>query len=347
MESVAIYGGGNIAHSLAAVLSRYMPVKVLTRRPALWDSSLAFEQAGLVKKSKYPIAATANINELVGVDIVFVALPQFALDEAVSTIGLNMKTGATIVLVPAPAKSDEYAKTLLKCGLKVVGFQRVPFIARIGDYGHSVSISSPRAVHKLMVSDVSMELDWRRKCGKWFGGDVCYLSSFASFAFSNSNPLLHPSRLYALLCDGNNGMYERCPLFYAEWTDISSELYVEADKEMYKVFSKREPSAAQVDYESILDHYEVSSPSELTYKIRSIAAFKSILAPWKTETSGCWIPDCESRYFTEDIEYGTKVIQASGDKVGIDTPIIDLMISTIQSRMAMFKYSQSKGKVGL
>ena len=347
MESVAIYGGGNIAHSLAAVLSRYIPVKVFTRRPELWRDSLVFDQAGLVKKSKCPVVATANINELVDVDTVFVALPQFALDEAVRKIGLNMKAGATIVFVPAPAKSDRYAKTLLKRGLKVIGFQRVPFIARIGDYGHSVSISSPRTVYKLMVSDVSMELDWRRKCEKWFGGTVSYLSSFASFAFSNSNPLLHPSRLYALLSDGDNGMYERCPLFYAEWTDVSSELYVEADKEMYKVFSKREPSAALIDYESVLDHYEVSSPSELTHKIRSITAFKSILAPWKTETGGCWIPDYESRYFTEDIEYGTKVIQEYGDKAGIDTPIIDLMMSTIQSRMAMFKYSQSKGKVGL
>ena len=335
METVAVYGGGNIAHSLVAVLSYHMPVWVVTRRPGRWSNTLLCEQSGTYRRSVFPVRATSDIDEIIDVDIVFVALPQFAIDETVMKLSSRLKTGTTVVFVPAPAKSEEYAERLVKIGINVVAFQRVPFISRICDYGSSVSISSPRTMHKLVVSDNCMETVWRERCRNWFGGDVGYLSSFVSFAFSNSNPLLHPARLCVLLNSGYKGTYDRCPLFYAEWTDESSELYVAADKEMCKAFKKYAPQVANADYESVLEHYDVPSPKALTQKIRSIASFRSILAPWKPRADGVWTPDFASRYFTEDVPYGTMVIHSLANRIGVATPIIDTMIATIQSHMAM------------
>ena len=140
-----------------------------------------------------------------------------------------------------------------------------------------------------------------------------------------------------LLKGGNKGEYVECPHFYEEWTDESSELYVSADKEMFKIFNAYSPDAAKRDYESALAHYGVDNIIALTQKIRSIDSLKPILAPWKKDDCGIWKPDLESRYFTEDVPYGTKVIQEYADKIGIETPIIDFMISTVQSRIAASK----------
>ena len=114
---------------------------------------------------------------------------------------------------------------------------------------------------------------------------------------------------------------------------MASELYLAADKEMKKVFEACNAKAARFDYESALDHYEVSNSVELTKKIRSIEAFKSIVAPYKKCEDGLWRPDFTSRYFTEDVPLGTSIIQAYARKEGIPVPIIDSFVTNIISKI--------------
>lgn len=330
MKSVAIVGGGNIAHSLAAAITMHQDVVVVTRRPDAWGVRMKFEQGGELQRCPYEISATSDFNSISDADIIFITLPQFVIEETIAKLTKVVKVGASVVFVPAPAKTSDYAESFATFGCKVVGIQRVPFISRTLEYGHLVRISEPRKVHKLVVSDDSMRGEWNGLCCNWFCGHSEYLSSFLTFAFSNSNPLLHPARLNVLLGGGDNGRYKECPYFYAGWTDESSELYVAADKEMQKVFAACSPKAAECDYESVLSHYGVMTAQELTQKIRSIESFKPILAPWKQCDDGTWIPDYDSRYFTEDIPFGTQVIQAYARREGISTPVIDKMILTVQ-----------------
>lgn len=329
MTSVFIIGGGNIAHSLAAVITQYQDVTVVTRRPDAWDTHIGFEQAGVLHLCPFAVHATSDIVAVNDADVVFVALPQFAVGGVVFDLARTLKHGAIVVFVPAPAKTAEYAEALLATGVQTVGIQRVPFISRTLEYGHLVGISDSRAAHKLFALDGATLQKITLLCQKWFGGSVEYLSSYLSFAFSNSNPLLHPARLKVLLEGGDKAKYAQCPYFYAEWTDESSELYITADHEMYSVFSKIAPEAARRDYESVFDHYNVTSVDALTQKIRSIESFKKILAPWKQDVDGVWVPDYESRYFKEDIPYGTKAIQSYARQLNIETPTIDILIREI------------------
>jgi hypothetical protein len=331
VEYVAICGGGNIAHSLAAVLSRQLPVRVVTRKPERWSDTLLCEQAGLTWQSKYPISATANIDDVADACVAFVALPQFAVKEVVDKLCSSLKPGTTVAFIPAPAKSEEYSKQLIARGMNVVGFQRVPFISRISEYGHSVSISAPRSIHKLALSDNCMSDEWQRICRNWLGGEVVFLSSFISFTFSNSNPLLHPSRLMVLL---RQPSYKYKPLFYAEWTDESSELYVKSDSEMLSVMQQCPGIEVNRDYEPVLAHYGVDSINSLTRKIRSIPAFKKIEAPYRLSDDGLYVPDTVSRYFTEDVEYGTKSIKELALRFGIETPTIDMFVERIDALLS-------------
>lgn len=326
MKSVVVYGGGNIAHSLSAVISAHQPVTVVTRRPEYWGDKVAWSRNGIVESGKHGVSSTSDVGAVADADIVFVALPQFAVEEALANMRSLLKLSSTVAFVPAPAKTEQYARALSEIGVNTVGFQRVPYVSRIIKYGQAVQISKPRAVHKLAVSNFKLRKEWSQMCVRWFGGKAEYLASFLTFAFSNSNPLLHPSRLKILLAGGDCGRYRRCPRFYAEWTDESSELYVLADREMKEVFASYAPEVVDSDYESVLEHYGVSSPVELTKKIRSIDSFKSILAPWKLSDGGLWCPDYESRYFTEDIPYGTRTIQQYARRRNISTPIIDELV---------------------
>lgn len=326
---VFVVGGGNIAHSIVAKLSRTMPVTVLTRRPAAWGSRLELHQNETVCESEFPVLATSGNEAISEEDVVFVALPQFAIEIALGRIIASLKEGATVVFAPAPARIARYAEVLSRRGVRTVGFQRVPYISRIIEYGKSVKVSDERAIHKIVVSEPSMKAEWDGRCRQWFGGKVEYLSSFLSLAFSNSNPLLHPSRLLVLFKDWQHKVFPDNPPFYGEWTDESSELYICADNEMREVMS-RYPIDMQKDYESVLDHYGVKTAHELTVKLRSISSFKGILSPMVRTADG-WTPDFSSRYFTEDVQFGLAEMLRLAERVNVQVPTMRMLYDGVSN----------------
>ena len=325
--NVCICGGGNIGHSLVAAFGRYGDVGMLTRKPEVWSRRLQYQIAdGVVLETKGAVTASSDPSMVRNASVIIIALPRFAVEEELSAIEKYLHPGQALVFIPAPAGLEEVVERFFCRGLDVIGFQRVPFISRIKEYGKSVGMGAVRPVSKLAASDIGKKEIWKKYFESTIGGRMEFLASFMSFTFSNSNPLLHPARLVELM---QNTSYDACPLFYAEWGDMASELYVAADKEMKTVFEACDQNAAQSDYESVLDHYEVSNSGELTRKMRSIKAFKKILAPYKQNEDGSWCPDFTSRYFTEDVPFGTCIIQQSARKVGVLTPVIDMLVSNV------------------
>lgn len=321
--NVCVYGGGNIAHSLAAKISQTQSVTVITRRPTSWARRLSFEQGEKTVESRFNVCATEDARAVSAADLIFVALPQFAIEEALDRIVPYLNAGTTVAFVPGPARIVQYVELLASRGVDVVGFQRVPYIARTVEYGRTVRISDDRDVYRIVVSDSSLTHAWNEWCSLWFGGRAEYLSSFMALAFSNSNPLLHPSRLVVLFKDWRHRTFPANPPFYGEWTDESSELYIAADNEMREVMSCY-PIDMQRDYESVLDHYGVKTARELTVKLRSIPSFRTILSPMM-QTAGSWIPDFSSRYFTEDVQFGLAEMLQLAEKAGVQVPTMRML----------------------
>lgn len=160
-----------------------------------------------------------------------------------------------------------------------------------------------------------------------FDTPLVQLSSAYPFLLTNSNPLLHPSRLVDMFRNYENGVYyPRNFLFYEEWTDVSSELYIQADAELLKACEKCLDMTIGKDIIPVKEYYESSAVKALAKKINSITAFKGILSPMKQVSQG-WVPDFESRYFTEDVAWGTKPICDYAREIGVDTPILDYFTS--------------------
>jgi len=328
--NICIFGGGNIAHSLTATLAQWMPVTVITHHPEVWQAQLTFNKARTIGRTSYPVSATSDITAAATASIVFIAVPQFAYESAISTSEAIMSAGSTVVFVPAPAKAKEYMTRLCLRGINVVGFQRVPYISRIIERGKSVDISADRPVHRIAVSDASMKDDWGKHCAEWFGGKTDFLSSFLIFTFNNSNPILHPARMAVLFDNWRNRTYPTNPYFYAEWTDESSKLYLAADDEMAKMVATIPEIDSKHDYIPLRTHYNVSSPSEMTAKLRSIPPFKQIHSPM-TQSKGQWQPDFSSRYFTEDVDYGLNSIYEKASKLPTSTPAITYLFTKLSS----------------
>jgi hypothetical protein len=62
----------------------------------------------------------------------------------------------------------------------------------------------------------------------------------------------------------------------------------------------------------------------LARKLSSIEAFKGIKAPME-EVEGGYIPDFQSRYFTEDFPYGLAIVHRLAHEKGVPSPTIDMI----------------------
>lgn len=320
---VLVIGGGNIAHSLAAAITRRQEVTVLTRRPGDWSTH--------VNDSPFEVRATDGPASAADAEMIFIALPGLVIRETLKRIDGYLRAGQTLCFTPANVLIPEVVKAYGGKGMTIACLQRVPYISRIETYGCRVRMSPPRAVHKLYVSDALAWPTWVTLCHDFFEGVAEPIRSPLTFVFNNSNPLLHPARMVVLFRDWRQRSFDRNPFFYAEWTDESSELYIKADVELGAVIAAADPTGAcRADYESVLAHYGVATPSEMTAKLRSIEGFKAILSPMRELEDGTWVPDFGSRYFTEDIE-GTRAIQAFARRYGVHTPTIDELVFKMEN----------------
>lgn len=330
---ICICGGGNIAHALAAVFSERESVSVFTRFPERWGDRISYEveSSNTMRECRYKLNPTHDLKFVAAAECLVVCVPRFAMRDLLNTIDSAVHCGQTVFFIPGPAGMEEIVGGYLARGIDTVGFQRSPFVARIREYGHSVWVSCARSVSRLAFSRAEIAEQWIRFAESMIGGRMETLSSFLTFTFSNSNPLLHPCRLVELLKGGRNGVYDNCPFFYRDWTDASSRLYIQADREMYRAFMTYASEADVADYESVLSHYEAATPEELTTKIRGIESLRAIAAPWKRDADDLWRPDFTSRYFTEDAPYGTRVIRDYATAKHIQTPTIDFLISVVRN----------------
>ncbi|NHB69845.1 NAD/NADP octopine/nopaline dehydrogenase [Bacteroidales bacterium M08MB] len=151
------------------------------------------------------------------------------------------------------------------------------------------------------------------------------LANYLNVTLTPSNPILHTTRLYSIFKSYKEGIYWDKQLnFYEDWTNESSEILLKCDNELQLILKK----LSQINLDGIKPlsiHYESNTPSELTNKIRSIDAFKGIRTPM-VETEFGFIPDFNSRYFTEDFLFGLNIIKAFAEIILLDTPNIDMVL---------------------
>ena len=297
-------------------------VCLLTRHPERWSQELTIDTpTGNSLKGRLH-SISNNPSEVVSdADIVLLCLPGFSIHEVLIQIKEALHPHAAVGSVVCSTGFFLEAMEILPQTQPLFGFQRVPFISRITEYGHHARLMGYKESLNMAVEQTS---DPTRLCDtmqQLLQTPIHLLHSFYEVTLSNSNPLLHPSRLYSLWKDWHEGIiYSRIPLFYEEWTEEAAELYMAMDNELQTLIAQLPVTPGSIT--SVLDYYESHDAASLAAKLRSINAFKGIAAPMK-EQDGGYIPDFSSRYFTEDFPYGLAIVHRLAHEKNIDIPVID------------------------
>lgn len=327
-HTVGICGGGNLAHAMASWLaSRGVRVNILTRRPKQWNHEiLSTFPDGTFHCS--PLGEVGNNPEILSqCELVFVAVPRFCVREICFHIKPFLNKGQGIVIVPGTPDLLEMGKEAFwNSFVNLMGLHKVPLICRTKKYGCHVEIFGSRSCNRIWTASENSSSRWINILEELFDTPLKRLSSAWPFLLTNSNPLLHPSRCMSLFRNYRRGVfYDRQFLFYEEWTQEASELYLQADLELLALCEHCPGMEVGKDIIPVLDYYESRNAKELTRKLCSIHAFKGIKAPMILQLRG-WIPDLNSRYFTEDIPFGTAPICRLANKLNVPVPTLNSFV---------------------
>ncbi len=324
MTNVCICGGGNLGHVTAGFLAAQPDVSVnlLTRRPGEWDSCLQIDTPDGTRMQGMLRCISDRPEEVVAqADIVLLCLPGFSIASVMKEIAPHLQPSTAVGTVVSSTGFFLEAENNLPPNQPLFGFQRVPFIARTTVYGHRASLLGYKSELAVAMDHVDNQEQLRQTIQTLFHTPVRLLHSHYEVSLSNSNPLLHPARLHDLWKDWHPGIfYQEVPLFYEQWTTEAAASYIQMDRELQALLRKLKVEEGCMP--DVLTYYESHDAASLAEKLRSIEAFKGIKAPMKLTTGG-YMPDLDSRYFTEDIPYGLATIRRMCHENGIECPTID------------------------
>lgn len=324
MDTICICGGGSLGHVIAGYLSAKKGVKVnvLTQRPQQWKRQLSISTPeGSTLIGELNVVSSNPEEALCGASIVLFCLPGYAIKGELLKIKPYVNEHTYVGTVFSSTGFFFEALELLDKSVPLWGFQRVPFIARTNVYGESAHLLGYKSGHNIAVERSNDKEKFRSHIEVLFDAPVHLLNNYYEASFTNSNPILHPSRLYTLFKDWNEEVYyDHQFLFYEEWTNEASELLIELDRELFSVLAKLPVSPDFLM--PILPYYESTDADSLTRKIRSISGFKGITTPMIPSERG-WQPDLNSRYFREDFMHGLRYIHQEAHRLGVEVPTMD------------------------
>ena len=321
---ICICGGGNLGHVVAGFVAAQgkHEVCLLTRQPERWSTQLTIEAPEGKTYTGHLSGIYSDAQQAISdAQIILLCLPGYGIRDTLLQIKDYLRPDAAVGTVVSSTGFFFQAIDILSASQTLFGFQRVPFISRVIDYGHRARLMGYKESLELAIERSAQPGILRDVLSDMLRTPIHLLGSHYEVSLSNSNPLLHPSRLYSLWKDWHPGIiYDRIPMFYEEWTEEAAELYINMDCELQALLEQLPVSKGSIA--TVLAYYESTDAPSLVRKLRSIEAFKGIASPMK-QVEGGFVPDFHSRYFTEDFPYGLAFVHRLTHEKGIPSPTID------------------------
>ena len=321
--NICICGGGSLGLVCAGVLTSHRDVKLflLTKHPQSWSHSISVLDCNNKIYQGYIDKISSNAADVIpNADIILLCQPGFLIEQTLKEIKPYVNEQSIIGSIVSSTGFFFFAHDILGDKAKLFGFQRTPFIARVAEYGHKGNLLGYKKKLNIAIENIFDRERFRQNIERLFLTPTMLLKSFYEAALTNSNPILHTGRLYAMWKDWNGEIYPRCSFFYKEWDIESAQTIICMDKEFMTLLDILHVRKGAIP--PLLDYYESTDAESLCQKLQSIPAFQNISSPM-IKIDGGWIPDINSRYFTEDFPYGLYFIKKLAEKSNLQIPIIN------------------------
>lgn len=331
---ITVCGGGSLGHVCIGVLSQSKDVEVslLTQHPEKWNSAIVItdNDGKKIEGHLHKIVSDPSV-VIPESDIILFCLPGFLIEKTLLQIKPFLSANNIVGTVVSSTGFFFVAHRVLPKDTKLFGFQRVPFIARVAEYGHTANLLGYKPSLSVAAEGINDKEYFRKTIERLFSTPTQLLSNYLEVSLTNSNPILHTGRLYSLWNQWDGTPFDRCFFFYKEWTKDAAEWLINMDSEFKNLLRHLPMNPDAIP--SLLEYYESTDAESLAAKLRSIQAFQNITAPMRQLPEGGWVPDFESRYFTEDFPFGLKYIVDLAREYQVQTPTIDQVFAWGMSKI--------------
>ena len=195
--NICICGGGNLGHVVAgfvAAQGKY-DVCLLTRQPERWSQELVIEAPDFTYKGRLSGVFADAQQAVSNADIVLLCWPGYGIRDTLLQIKDFLKPNAAVGTVVSSTGFFFQAMEILPEYQTLFGFQRVPFISRVIEYGHKARLMGYKESVELAIAHCDRPESLRETLSDLLRTPIHLLNSHYEVSLSNSNPLLHPSRL--------------------------------------------------------------------------------------------------------------------------------------------------------
>lgn len=167
-------------------------------------------------------------------DIVFCTYPAFLRKKFIQDIEEVINPGSIICFVPGYGGAEYLCSRIIERGVKICGFQRVPYVARFDIENDKVVaniLSEKKQIYVAAIPEKSTDTV-AKTIEKVLQIPTIPLQEYLAVTLSPSNPLLHISGVYNVFAGKNrNTTFPHELKFYEEWNDSTSEFLMEYDDE--------------------------------------------------------------------------------------------------------------------
>lgn len=345
--NIVIVGAGHIGTTLACYIKHAAPehkVSLYVRDPARLQNPIKcndLEQqtswyAQIDRISKDPAELFPDA------ELIYVAQPHFLIEGVFAAISPYVAKGAYICVLPGCGGCEFMFRKFFGEEVTLLGFQRVPFTAKLVEYGKETNLKSWKPFSVIgTIKGGDLEEGCRRI-------EACALktrkaANYLAVTLAPSNPVLHTARTHQLFGSfpPEHRYPEKCK-FYVGWTDETSRTMLAVDAELHALLD----AIPEIDSSAIrplTEHYESPTVEAMTRKINSIATFQTVFAPMiPAEDGEGFVADRKSRMFVEDFPWGLAIIRGFCEIIGTPAPTMDELLSWYADYMGLEWYVDGK-----
>ena len=194
---ICICGGGNLGHVCAGFLAdRGHQVSILTTKPERWNTELKIVAPDKTFTGELTLVTSKPEEAIPQTEMVLVCLPGYAIHDELVKIKPYLSKETIVGSVVSSTGFFFEAFKVLPSDIPLFGFQRVPFISRIIDYGKKAELKGYKETLHVAIENTSEKEPIRAKLEKLFEKPVSIADSYYEVSLSNSNPILHRSSIY-------------------------------------------------------------------------------------------------------------------------------------------------------
>lgn len=329
MKNVSIIGAGNIGTAMLAMFTKRKDLNIIvySSKKDLWNNAIKYR--GMNNEIEWNEVNGFTVTDDLRCAInkaeqIFVTLPSFLREEFINNISEYVSSDTLIAFIPGCGGVEFFCQKLMDKKCKIIGFDRVPAVSRVVEYGKSVEFEWKKTIRAAGINIYGDEM--KEICymlSDELEMDIVPIENYLSIALTPANPIMHPVRLYAMFKDKKkDSIIDHNIPFYGEWDDTTSEYLFKCDDELQELCR----ALGVKDVIFLRQHYESYTCEQMTAKMKSIPSFKKVQSPLKVDERGNLLIDFDSRYFVEDFKYGICILKKLADICGTKSEMMSTII---------------------